>query len=75
MLCQLRNGNRRSRDQPSAAEPNFIESGIPGRVQGLRSRGGTCGGLLAVCPARIVHRDRGAQRDANFELLTVVCAS
>jgi len=71
---RLPNGNRRSRDQPSAAEPYVVESGIPGRVQGLRSRGGTCPGLLAVCPARSVHRDRGALRDADFDLLTVVCA-
>ena len=60
------------RDQPSAAEPYVVESEIPGRVQGLRSRGGTCGGLLAVCPARIIHWDRGALRNADFDLLTVV---
>jgi hypothetical protein len=30
----MTNGNRRSRDPPSAAEPYVVESGIPGRVQG-----------------------------------------
>jgi hypothetical protein len=33
---------------------------------------GTCAGLLAVCPARIIHRDRGALRNADFDLSTVV---
>jgi len=34
------------------------EAETPWRVPRVRSRGGTCAGLLAVCPARIIHRDR-----------------
>jgi len=35
--------------------------------------GGTGAGLLAVCPARIIHRDRDALRNTDFDLSTVVC--
>jgi len=40
-----------------------------GRVEGLRSRGGTLRSLLAVCPARIISRDRGALRHSDYDLL------
>jgi len=60
------------RDRPSAAEPYVVESGIP------RASSKGCG--LEVEPARacspyaarIIHRDRGALRNADFDLLTVV---
>jgi hypothetical protein len=38
--------------------------------------GGTCAGLLPVCPARIFYRAiRGALRHANFDRSTAICAS
>ena len=60
------------RDRPSVAEPYVVGSGIPGRVEGLRSRGGTLRGLLAVCPARIISRDRGALRHSDYDLSIVL---
>ena len=58
---------RRPRPSPISSK---AES--PGESKDLRSRGGTCGGLLAVCPAHIIHRDRGALRDADFDLSIVL---
>ena len=60
------------RDRPSVAEPYVVGSGIPRRVEGLRSRGGTLRGLLAVCPARIIYRDRGALRHRDYDLSIVL---
>ena len=67
---------RRAIQRPALGRGAYVvEGGIPGRVQGLRSGGGTCAGLLAVCLARIVHRDRGALRGADFDLLTLSAPS
>jgi len=60
------------RDRPSAAEPcgHEAENRASSKVA---VSGGTGAGLLAVCPARIIHRDRrGRSTRRRLDLSTVV---